>query len=227
MPLVPAARHREWMDKTQQRFAYRCLPMVISNQAGWWLLSPMRIKARWSGEPGTDAIEVRHDGAYAQCPALSHFGEGVLTWHIPYLFRTEPGWNLRVTGPSNYPRNGICYLEGIVETDWSPATFTMNWLFTNDQQWIEILPGEPICQIAPERRGELENVEPEIRALASEPKELGNYLAWDRSRSNFLVEQKTPGTPGYVRGWQKDYFQGREFPEHQTRLELKEFKRET
>ena len=46
----------------------------------------------------------------------SHFGEAVLTFSLPYLFRTPRGVNLWVKGPSNWIKDGIQPLEGIVET---------------------------------------------------------------------------------------------------------------
>ena len=49
----------------------------------------------------------------------SHFGDGILTWHLPILFRTPPGYNLLVRGPANYPKDAVSPLEGIVETDWA------------------------------------------------------------------------------------------------------------
>lgn len=38
MPIIPAPTQRTWMDATDDRFAYRCLPLNIANQHGWWLL---------------------------------------------------------------------------------------------------------------------------------------------------------------------------------------------
>ena len=35
-----------------------------------------------------------------------------------------------VQGPINRPKDGIAALPGIIETDWSPYSFTMNWMFT-------------------------------------------------------------------------------------------------
>ena len=35
-----------------------------------------------------------------------------------------------VTGPFNQPKDAIQPLTAIVETDWAPFTFTMNWKFT-------------------------------------------------------------------------------------------------
>lgn len=45
LPLTPAPIDRDWMDATPDRFAYRCLPLVIANQAGWVIpsaLTPMK-----------------------------------------------------------------------------------------------------------------------------------------------------------------------------------------
>ena len=35
--LEPAPIARDWMDAAPQRHPYRCLPLVIANQAGWVL----------------------------------------------------------------------------------------------------------------------------------------------------------------------------------------------
>ena len=70
-----------------------------------------------------------------------NFGHGVLTWHLNYLFRTSPGYNLYARGPANWPKDGIVPLEGIIETDWSVATFTMNWKVTVKNQPIDFEPG--------------------------------------------------------------------------------------
>ena len=52
MPLEPAPTDREWMDNSGQRYAYRCLPLVIANQAGWIIRCPvdLRLSARASTE---------------------------------------------------------------------------------------------------------------------------------------------------------------------------------
>ena len=74
----------------------------------------------------------------------SHFGEGVITWNIPFLFRTSPGYNLLVRGPSNWIKDGVQALEGIVETDWAVQTFTMDWKFTRPRRWVRFEADEPI-----------------------------------------------------------------------------------
>jgi hypothetical protein len=133
MPEIePAPRWRDWMNATPGRSANRCLPLLMANEAGWVLKNPAAFTATWNGSDARDAVTVEYEDS---CPAnrrlaSSHFGSGVLTWAVPCLFRTPTGFNLLVRGPANWPKDGICALDGLVETDWSVATFTMNWKMT-------------------------------------------------------------------------------------------------
>ena len=114
------------MSRTRDSFAYRCLPLNIANAHGWELLCPAAFEAVWNGKTGIRGVVVTSQAPEDQRP-ISHFGHGILTFHVETLFRTEPGINLWVTGPVNRPKDGIYALTGVVETDWLPFTFTMNW----------------------------------------------------------------------------------------------------
>ncbi len=228
MPIVRAGQDRAWMDSTRMRFAYRCLPMLIANQHGWFILNSQAFTAIWDGGEEVEAIHLAYEG-HPPYPALTHFGHGVLTFNIPYLFRTPPGFNLVVRGPANQPKDGIAALDGIVETDWSHATFTMNWLFTRARQPVRFEKGEPICMIYPVRRGDIESFVPELCDISAHPEQQRLYTEWADGRSRFNAELKIPGSEAARRLWQKDYFQGRAYsgrvPDHQTRLRLRAFKR--
>lgn len=177
--LQPAARDRKWMDETPQKFAYRCLPMVIANQFGWDILGTHKLRATWNGGTALDALTV--EVLYGDGPsyATSHFGSGVLTFSLSYLFRTPPGWNLMVRGPTNQPK------DGIVETDWSHATFTMNWKFTRVCT-VEFDLGEPICMVHPVQRGMLEEFEPVFAPIESEAELRAKYVTWSSGRDKFI-----------------------------------------
>jgi hypothetical protein len=45
--IEPAPRERAWMDATTDRFAYRCLPLVFANQAGWVVRCPVGFSVRF------------------------------------------------------------------------------------------------------------------------------------------------------------------------------------
>ncbi len=41
--MIPSERWRQWMNATGDRFANRCLPLLVANEAGWTLLNPVGI----------------------------------------------------------------------------------------------------------------------------------------------------------------------------------------
>lgn len=231
LDLVPGSASRSWMDATNHRWPYRCLPMVIANQAGWVILNDQAFFATWTGGNDPDSLTFAYPrGVREPHVAESHFGYGILTFKIPFLFRTPPGYVLLVRGPANWPKDGICALEGIVETDWAVQTFTMNWKFTRPSATVPFSLGEPICMIVPQRRGELESFHPELRDLESEPELARGHEQFARSRSEALAAhpwgEHRPATGGAY--WQKQYFRGlypddSAAPVHQSRLALRPF----
>jgi len=226
--LIAAPVEREWMDRTNAGFAYRCLPLNIANAHGWLILNPAPFVAQWSGDAGLDAVTVRPTAAETSVQADSHFGFGILTFQARALFRTEPGYDLLVTGPFNRPKDAIQPLTGIVETDWAPFTFTMNWKFTRKLTPIAFERDEPFCMIFPVKRGSIEEVEPEIRPMTEEKEMHEAYVKWAGSREKFNKDLKLAESPARTQGWQKDYFQGTgrfAVPpaDHRTRLRPKEF----
>jgi hypothetical protein len=223
---VPAPRTRLWMDGTRLHAAYRCLPMVMANQAGWHLLNSHAFEAVWDGGDGEDAIDIRVLSGEGPCPVTSHFGHGVLTWSIPFLFRTPPGFNLLARGPANLPKDGVSALEGLVETDWAVSPFTMNWKITRPGHPVRFEEAEPICFLVPQRRGELEAFEPVVEDLETQGALYESYQEWRESRSSFLTRLRSSQLP--TDAWEKHYVQGRSpgggtAREHQTKLELKPF----
>jgi hypothetical protein len=224
----PAPIPRAWMDAAHQRFPYRCLPLAIANQCGWILRCPVGFSAYWYGGPLKEDIELRFDQPDNRI--LSHFGVGVITFTVPFLFRTPPGINLWVKGPANWIKDGIQPLEGVVETDWIPSTFTMNWKMTRVCEWVRFEKGEPYCMLVPVPRGLIETLVPRIEPIATNPELEKQYHKWEESRSEFLIGLHARDPKAVAQGWQKDYFQGKTptgeaFQAHQTRLNVKEFTR--
>ena len=122
-------RKREWMDLTDQKFAYRCLPMIMANELGWDVLSEIAFRATWNGNnsPNSISIDFLDQDNPHNTQVLSHFGYGILTFHLGFLFKTNTDINMYVKGVPNQTKDAIQPLEGLIETDWLPFTFTMNW----------------------------------------------------------------------------------------------------
>jgi hypothetical protein len=227
--LVKGPISRQWMDDTREHFANRCLPLLIANQSGWWVLNSSKFRAAWTGGWDKSCITVDYMGEKHDQPAISHFGDGVLTFHMPWLFRTPPGWNLWVRGPTNYTKDGAVALDGVVETDWSMATFTMNWKMTAKNLWVTFEKNEPICQVVPIRRGDLESLQPREQRIEDIPELAKAYKEWSEGRDAFLRDLGKPGSEATAEKWERHYFRGitragTVAPEHQTKLSLREFK---
>ncbi|MEO8393084.1 MAG: DUF6065 family protein [Chloroflexota bacterium] len=236
-PIVTATAQREWMNFGQGN-PYRCLPLTMANQLGWLVLNPVGFVAEWHPDDPGSPIKIEFDEALNEDDQgflIDHFGNGILTWNLPYLFRTPPGYNLLAQGPTNWFKDGVQALAGMIETDWSDATFTMNWKITRSQHPIRFEKGEPFCMITPVRRGELERFEPKVEPLEAQPEVNQAYLYWEHKRAHLSVKnfwgRKLAATfqRKFVFKYDLSYLRGKTasgqtlISDHQTRLTLKPF----
>ena len=223
----PAPQTRAWMDNVIDNHAYRCLPLTIANSYGWDVLAPFSFSAQWGGEPDPRMLNLRcDDGSVPPMNRIaSHFGYGIVTFQLAYLFRTEPGWDLVASGPFNRPKDGIAALTGIIETDWLSFPFTMNWQMTRPGT-IRFERDEPICTIFPVKRDALPSIEPEIVALDDHPEVKAEVQKWGERRAK-LMRELYAAPRALKDAWTRDYFVGR-MPDgsaisgHQTKLKLAE-----
>ena len=146
LPIRPAPLTRPWMDRIKDNHAYRCLPLNIANSHGWEILTPCAFSATWSGGIHARDLKLAVQDDYPRLAefAVTHFAYGIVTFHLSYLFRTEPGWDLFATGPLNGGKDGVAPLTGVIETDWLPYPFTMNWQLTRPGI-TRFEEGEPFC----------------------------------------------------------------------------------
>src|SRR5436190_11727676 len=146
----PAPTTRAWMDRIPNHHAYRCLPLNIANSHGWEILTPCGFEVVWNGGMAVQDVTIRADpGTRVEDVPVSLFGQATFTFHVQGLFRTSPGWNLCVSGSPNFIKDGAAPLSGMIETDWSPYTFTMNWKLTRPNYPVRFEENEPFAFIFP------------------------------------------------------------------------------
>ena len=224
----PLPATRSWMDATQERFAYRCLPLAIANSHGWSIGSPSGFAAVWDGSTAPAGVTVYPDPGHRGALPVGLFGHGILTFHVEGLFRTSPGWDLWLSAPPNMPKDGIGALSGVVETDWMPFSFTMNWKFTREGHPVRFDVDEPIAALFPVRRGALAQIEPHIRPIADEPDLARRFTEWSRARDDHHRQMAHCPASG-SEAWQKHYFhgidmEGNHASGHLTKLRLRDFR---
>jgi len=173
--LRPSPARRFWMDGVP--YAYQCLPMVMANQWGWQVLCPTDVRVTWNGDPSPAGLRVEVDPRYAVA-IKSQFGVGIVTFSLPWLFRTSPGWDLYAKGPGNRWKWNCVPLEGIIETWWLNYTFTMNWKLV-EPGVVEFAKGESLCQLLPVPHNTFENSKAQEALLGeAEPKALEELWHW-------------------------------------------------
>lgn len=197
------------MNNFQARFPYRCLPLTIANSTGWEILSPADIAISWNGGTAQSDIVITHSNNDENSfpIAESHFSHGVVTFYTGYLFRTSPGVALWVGGAPNHIKDGIQPLAGLVETEWLPYPFTMNWLLTRPGT-VQFSKGEPFCFIQLIEHKKMDDIVPVIKQIDSDPAVKQQYDTWLASRLNFnkRLQKNDPAT--IAQGWQRHYFRG-------------------
>jgi hypothetical protein len=214
--LVPCTQERTWMDVFTNRHAYRCLPLSIANTHGWELLVPAAFEIEWNGGPQIADLTVRAlepfpAGLPLEHFAMSNFARGIVTLHTGYLFRTPPGWNLLTTGAFNEPRPGISALTGIIESDWLPYPFTMNWQMLHPGT-VRFEKDEVFCTVMPIPKNYLDQWDVAIHNLSDDPVLQAEQEVFRASRTEFRKRLEDRDQATLQDGWQRHYFVGR-FPD--------------
>ena len=115
---------------------------------GFELLCPHAFTATWNGGSRPEDIEIQ-GAAQSRDFVQSREGEGRITFHSGYQFKTESGQALWARGPVNAPKDGIAPLETMLDSSALPCTLTLSWKFTRPGQTVRFEAGEPFCTVLP------------------------------------------------------------------------------
>lgn len=185
----PCKASRDWMDGAPQKYVYRCIPLVAANTMGWELLNPVDAEITWTGGPMNTDVRITQDRP-DKFGAVSHFGVGMVTWYVPFIFRTPPDLGLIVTGPANHENDHAVPLDAFVRTDWLPFPFTMNWRITAKDRTVSFCAGDPIARILPYPIALLNETSLEITELGDDPSFLAEVNQWGQARAKNVSKAK-------------------------------------
>jgi len=204
--LRPSPVRRLWMSAYP--YAYQCLPMVVANQWGWQVLCPTDVRVTWNGAPDPGGVRVEVDPQWVNA-IKSQFGQGIVTFSPPWLFRTPPGWDLYAKGPSNRWKPNCVPLEGVIETWWLNYTFTLNWKVVAPGV-VTFARGESLGQLVPVPHAPFRDAQASESPInAVEPEAGAELLRWRAERRRIAAEPvKT----------HKLYLKAEEIEEHLTKI---------
>lgn len=230
LEIRPAPQQRDWMNETEDRLAYRCAPLNTANTHGWEILNPVPFFAIWNGGNARSDVALYHDESDGELIAGCGFGHGLLSFGVKGPIRTEPGYDLYVSGPVNNPKPNIHAMAGIVETDWSLHGISVTWKFIRPNELVHFKKGEPFCSFFPIQRGLIETFDPRFLRPEQDPGAWTNNrrLVEDRLRWNEAVQ--VPGSKEKEQLWDRNYLRGPEDsvdPPHRIRTRVKPFKEQS
>jgi hypothetical protein len=182
----------------------------MANSTGWEILCPADLEIEWDGGEYENAIKLRSSAGDAAVESFagSHFRRGIVTMHTGHLFRTPPGWAVTCSAPPNWPKDGISALSGLVETDWLPFPFTMNWQMTRPGK-VRFEKDEPFCFISLVEHHRLEEIQPNLRMLDDAPELKAEFSAWSESRADFNKRLAGREDEAMRDRWQRHYMKGK------------------
>lgn len=153
--------NREWMDDTAIGYAYRCLPMTYASRHGWAIRAPSDIQVIWEGgdQPQNTKIISGRYTEHGSVFADNGTGNGIITFHINAIPRTSSDYNLWLMGGPNLVIPGASPLSGIVESDWTFASPTMNWKLTDPGRLVTFKKGDPVFFFIPIHKTYMEEFE--------------------------------------------------------------------
>lgn len=181
----PLPIKRKWMNEISGKWVYKCIPLNVANQYGWQVLSPIEFCANWNGGNNPEDVQVHYHEEPIGLFAGGHFGNGILTIMPDFIIKTSRGISTYIKGVSNEPTDLIYPLEGVVETDWLPFTFTFNYKFTKPGEVI-FKKNDPLFSFFPIKRGGLEKYKISKNSLSSDKKLLNEYYLFEKAREQHL-----------------------------------------
>lgn len=145
---VPAPRDRDWWadNKKTENHARHCLPLVMANSLGYYILSPGTFLVRWNGDIQEHAVVEVIDGC-SHCIVDNHAAFGSFTVQAAFIPRTEDtGEYVYIKGVANERGMPYSCMEAAVEAWWSAGNFGLVYMLNQPGEFM-IRKGQPIAQM--------------------------------------------------------------------------------
>jgi hypothetical protein len=146
---------RDWMDQTDEKHAYMCFPLSLTNRLGWGISFPEDIKFIWDGITDTtpDHIKILQGSEYVSTVR----GNATISFLTGMLVRTDTETStIAMPVPNQFIRGAQCYTSTI-STSFYMHEFPVAWRVTEPNIEITVPAGTPVASLMPISLSKLQN----------------------------------------------------------------------
>lgn len=138
---------RDWMENTDEKHAYRCIPLSSANVHGWEVLLPEDVVIEWDGISSArpDHVKIISGSKYAS----SSTGNATVSFATGITFTTDEDHYLWISGSPNYPIDGLTPLTSILQSNWYRLPYTHSWIVNKKNERFVIPKMTPIMFFMP------------------------------------------------------------------------------
>lgn len=139
--------NRDWMDKTFEKHAYRCLPVSLSNTLGWTFSFPEDISFIWDGN---DSSEQGHVKVLSGERFVStNRANATISFETGLWLRTKESVSVLLMPVPNQFIDGVQGFTTIINTSVLSPPIPYAWKITKANEVITIPAHTPIVSILP------------------------------------------------------------------------------
>lgn len=175
-----ASFRRTWMDSTQNKHAYHCLPLTLANTSGWVIELEEETKVYWDG---TSLPKILSGNATAITPGIIGFNLG---WVIE-----APDYDISYGPVPNWFDLDARCLSALVDGCW-PDPVQANWLLPAEKE-ITFKQGMPIVFITLQKKYVMEEMHWETNNQYLDKEHQATRLAYQKAKQSKLKENPWTG----------------------------------
>jgi len=177
--IEPASIRRDWMDKTYNKLAYKCTPLIDAMSNGWEIKLPQDVVISWDGvSEGIEGENASHvsvlSGEFYNGIkiASTDTGVGAITFVFGLVAETDDEHFLTISGPPNYIFKDAQPLTGLLRSNrFIDHPLQVTWKINSPNKEITFPKGMPICFISIHKKNTTEITDVEIKYANKEKSE--------------------------------------------------------
>jgi hypothetical protein len=188
--IEPASIRREWMDKTYNKLAYKCTPLLDAMSNGWEIKLPQDVVVKWDGlSEGIEGENSSHVSILSgefykeRKIASSDTGVGAITFVFGLVAETDDEHYLTISGPPNYMFKDAQPLTGLLRSNrFMDHPLQVTWKINTANKEILFPKGMPLCFISIHKKNTTELTDVEIRYTNKEKRKSFEKYTMARSQ---------------------------------------------